>query len=71
MVKAMKYGITMKYSAEYLQDLEQDDLEGLLKTAQKKFFELREQKSIVGRIDKPHLFGKVKKDIARIMTVRL
>lgn len=65
----MKYDIEIKYTPEFLQELEDRDIEELLYSAQVKFFELREQKSILRRVDRPHLFKKVKKDIARIKTV--
>lgn len=65
----MKYNIEVKYTTEFLRDLRFEEFDELLETAQVRFFELREQKSILRRVDNPHLFGKVKKDIARILTV--
>jgi len=65
----MKYDIKMKYTFEFLRGLEDKELEEFLESAQRKLFELREQKSILRRADKPHLFGMIKKDIARVMTV--
>ena len=65
----MKYDIEIKYTAEFLRGLEQDELEELLNTARMKSFEFREQKSILNTASKPHFFGKMKKDIARIKTI--
>jgi len=49
-----------------------DELNELLDQAQARFFDLRVQTSPHGRakvVPWPHLFGKVKKDIARIKTL--
>ncbi len=68
----MVYDITLKYSPEYLRDRSLQELEKLLSSAQQRFFELRCQSSPHGRVKyvrNPDLFGKVKKDIARIKTI--
>lgn len=68
----MKYDITLKYTAELLRDITDEDLHVLLQQACHHQFELREQSSCGGRVRvalKPHLFKKVKKDIARIKTI--
>jgi len=66
----MKYDITLKYTAEFLREIPPKDLEKLLDSAQQKFFELRGQCSAMGRADKPNLFKKIEKDIARMKTIR-
>ena len=68
----MKYDITVKYTLEFLRGCIDDDLHELLNQAKRCHFELRVQSSPTGRvklIKTPHLFKKVKKDIARIKTV--
>ena len=68
----MPYDITKKYSIEFLRDMNWEQLEKILNKAQFRFFELKQQTSPHGRVKyvpKPHLFGKVKKDIARIKTL--
>lgn len=68
----MSYDITFKYSPEFLRGIPTELLGKLLNQAQQRFFELRAQTSPHGRVKfvtKPHLFGKVKKDIARIKTL--
>ena len=68
----MAYDITLKYKAEFLREMDNEALNVLLDQAQRRFFELRTQCSPHGRVKyvpKPHLWGKVKKDIARIKTV--
>ena len=68
----MAYDITIKYTAEFLRGTVPEELSALLGQAQQRFFELRQQCSPHGRVKfvpKPHLFGKVKKDIARIKTI--
>ncbi len=72
----MDYNISTKYAAEWLRDQRDDiddhDLEELLLQAQKQLLALREQGSQGGRTmvaTRPHLFKKVKKDIARIKTI--
>lgn len=68
----MAYDITLKYSPDFLRGIPQDDLEVLLNQAQQRYFELRHQCSPHGRVKfvpRPDLFGKVKKDIARMKTL--
>ncbi len=68
----MNYDITNKYRTEFLRDMTVGQLQKLLNKAQLRFLGLREQTSPHGRVKyvpKPHLFGKVKKDIARIKTL--
>ncbi len=68
----MSYDITNKYTAEFLRDMTIEQLQKLLTSIQFKFLELREQTSPHGRVKyvpKPHLFGKIKKDIARTKTI--
>ncbi len=68
----MSYDITRKYTPEFLRGIVPDDLSILLNQAQQSFFDLRRQCSPHGRVKfvpKPDLFGKVKKDIARIKTI--
>ncbi len=68
----MIYDIDVKYTAEFMRESGMDSLEELLITAQQRFLELRHQCSPHGRVKfapKPHLFKKVKKDIARFKTI--
>jgi len=68
----MTYDLTLKYTPEYLREMPLEGLQKLLTQAQQNFFYLRCQSSPHGRVKhvfKPHLFGKVKKDIARIKTI--
>ena len=68
----MKYDITLKYTPELLRGLPDDELKAFLQQAQHRALGLREQSSMGGRVKvvpKPHLFKKVKKDIARIKTI--
>lgn len=68
----MSYDITLRYKPQFLREMTPEDLSELLNQAQKRFFELRHQCSPHGRtkfVPRPDLFGKVKKDIARIKTV--
>ena len=68
----MAYDITLKYTPEFLRGMIPDGLNELLDQAQQRHLELREQCSPHGRVKyvpKPHLFKKVKKDIARIKTI--
>lgn len=68
----MSYDITLKYKPDYLRDMPGDMLNKLLNQAQQRFYELRCQCSPHGRVrfaESPHLWKKVKKDIAKIKTV--
>ena len=68
----MVYDISIRYSSEFLREMSPEDLEVLLDSSQQRFFELRCQCSPSGRVKfvpKPHLFDKIKKDIARIKTL--
>lgn len=62
------YDVTNKYTAEFLRGMLPDDVLLLLQAAQKLLFELKSETSFCPP-EKPHLFGKIKKDIARIKTV--
>jgi len=62
------YKITTKYTAEFLREVTPLGLRALLLGARQKLLELRSDAGIAG-VRKPHLFKKVKKDIARIETV--
>lgn len=68
----MSYDITLKYKSDYLRGIPNDGLNKLLNQAQQRFYELRQQCSPNGRVklvNNPHLWKKVKKDIARIKTI--
>ncbi len=68
----MSYDITLKYKPDYLRGIPRDGLNKLLNQAQQRFYELRHQCSPHGRVKlvlHPHLWKKVKKDIARIKTI--
>ena len=54
-----------------LREMPLEQLEELLESTRKKFFEMRTIKNIRKgtTIEKPHFFKKYKKDIARILTV--
>jgi ribosomal protein L29 len=68
----MSYDITLKYKPDYLRGIPSDGLNKLLNQAQQRFYELRQQCSPHGRVklvENPHLWKKVKKDIARIKTI--
>lgn len=68
----MLYDVANKYVAGFLRDVTIPDLRELLDGAQQKLYELRQQCSLGGRrydTKKPHLFSKIKKDIARIKTI--
>lgn len=68
----MNYNIELKYSSEYLRGFNPVETRELLKQARQQLLELREQSSCGGRVmvaQKPHLFKKVKRDIARIKTI--
>lgn len=61
----MEYSLKVKYNAQYLRESNPDDLENLMKGAYKKRQELRLSGEEVGT----HVWGKIRKDIARIKTV--
>jgi len=66
------YDITIKYTPEYLRELSYEELNGFLTQMHQKLFELNQKSFRIGRtkdIPEPHLFKKVKKDIARILTI--
>lgn len=68
----MDYDISLKYSPELLRGYGRLELENFQRQARKKLFALKEQSSMGGRVmvvPKPHLFKKVKRDIARIKTI--
>ena len=51
-----------------LNNLSKEELLQKIKTLKEELFKLNMQR-YGGRVDKPHMFGSVKKDIARIQTV--
>jgi large subunit ribosomal protein L29 len=51
-----------------IRDLTQSELEEKLLSLKRQLFELR-AKSIGGRVEKPHMFRQMRKDVARINTV--
>lgn len=55
-------------TAEELRELDAEELSGRLKGARRELFELR-FKSAVGQLENPRQIGRVRKDIARILTV--
>jgi ribosomal protein L29 len=68
----MSYDITLKYKPQFLREMTIDGLNKLLNQAEQRFYELRHQCSPHGRVklvEKPHLWKKIKKDIARIKTI--
>lgn len=68
----MNYDITLKYTPELLRGFTNQNLQKLLNQVQQRYYELRRQSSPHGRVkhvQKPHLFGKIKRDIARIKTI--
>lgn len=68
----MSYDITLKYKPQFLREMPGIALNKLLNQAQQRFYELRHQSSPSGRVKyvpRPHLWKKVKKDIARIKTI--
>ena len=68
----MSYDITLKYTPELLRGFTYENLQNMLQQAQQRHYELRRQSSPHGRVKlvlKSHLFGKIKKDIARIKTM--
>jgi large subunit ribosomal protein L29 len=54
--------------AEELRELDAEELSGRLKGARRELYELR-FKMAVGQLDNPRQIGRVRKDIARILTV--
>jgi large subunit ribosomal protein L29 len=54
--------------AKELSNLSKEELLQKIKTLKEELFKLNIQR-YGGRVDKPHMFGSVKKDIARIQTV--
>ena len=68
----MSYDITLKYTSQFLREMTWEALKTLLAQAQQRFYELRQQCSPHGRVKlvpQPHLWKKIKKDIARIKTI--
>lgn len=69
----MSYDITLKYKPQFLREMTREALNKLLNQAQQRFYELRQQCSPHGRVKLvpcPHLWKKIKKDIARIKTIK-
>jgi large subunit ribosomal protein L29 len=54
--------------AEELRELDAEELSGRLKGARRELYELR-FKMAVGQLDNPQQIGRVRKDIARILTI--
>jgi large subunit ribosomal protein L29 len=54
--------------AEELRQLDAEELSGRLKGARRELYELR-FKMAVGQLDNPQQIGRVRKDIARILTI--
>ena len=64
----MAYDTALKYTLEYLRGC--TELGGLLRDAQQTLLDLETDKAQqFGFTKKPHLFSRVKKDIARIKTI--
>lgn len=66
------YDIEIKYTAEFLRGLADATLDQMLTEAQQRYLELRQQTSPHGHVKvapRPHLFRKVRQDIARIKTI--
>lgn len=57
-----------KISLKDLRALALDELAAKEKTLKEELFKLNLQR-YTGRIDKPHMYSKIKKDIARVKTV--
>jgi len=53
---------------EELRDLSLDELANKEKALKKELFDMRYQRKI-GRVEKPHRFREIRKDIARILTL--
>lgn len=51
-----------------LKELEKEELLNKYNSLKKELYELNYQRKM-GRVEKPHLFKKVKRDIARILTI--
>ena len=69
----MIYQTDNTYSPEYVRDLNLTELYLLIRSAQEKALSLRTQQSPSGRVKvngiiKPHLFKKIRRDIARFKT---
>ena len=63
------YDATVNYTNEYLRGLPAEDLRQLSQEARATQLALRTQKAqAFGFTNRPHLFGKVRRDIARIET---
>lgn len=58
----------MKMKIKELRLLSTDDLKGKIKTLKEEMFKLNEQR-YSGRVEKPHQFSAIRKDIARILTI--
>ncbi|HBE02409.1 MAG TPA: 50S ribosomal protein L29 [Spirochaetia bacterium] len=68
------YNIKQKYTADDLKNMSKDDLLVMLSLAQSAKFGLEGQGAVnnskkLGIMPQPHLFKKIKKDIARIKTL--
>lgn len=66
-----KYDPTLKYSAELLRDFTNDELTVLIEKAQQTLLDVKTNKAqTLGLVEKPHLFKKIRTDIARMKTIR-
>lgn len=64
------YSVKIKYTPQFLLEMNKESLELLLHEAKQKLLELKTDRAQrFGFAERPHLFKKVRKDIARIMTV--
>lgn len=65
----MKYDVTIKYTNEYIRGLPTEDLKTLAEEARATKLALETVKAQAGgMVDRPHLFKRVRRDIARIKT---
>ena len=58
----------MKNKIQELRNLSKEELEQKVKTLKEEMFKLNAQR-YTGRVEKPHMFGLIKKDIAKIKTI--
>jgi large subunit ribosomal protein L29 len=58
----------MKKASEF-QDLAFEELQAQLKEARAELFEMRNQIGATKKVEKPHLIGQKRKEIARMLTV--
>ncbi len=64
-----EYDATLKYSPEYLRECDDEELAEMIQSAQQVQLDMRTLKAQrFGDAEKPHLFKKVRRDIARMRT---